>query len=153
MVACVPYTLCGTRGGGSHTYHTVVDEVSKLHFQNSPENTPVMESFILKTPFSQSSGWLCLFISLLIPFWLIHFFSPTPALSTIYRLWSRHMCSITPGTAKVGSSFSHLWGPGISSADSQTVNSVQSCWFWNQHHQQHQQQQHRYDNRKPVVAN
>ena len=40
--------------------------------------------------------------------WLIHFFSPTPALSTICRPLSIHMCSIIPETAKVGSSYSHL---------------------------------------------
>ena len=152
MVACVPYTLCGTRGGGSHTYHTVVDGVSKLHFHNSRENKTVMESLILKTPFPQSSGWLCFFISLLIPFWLIHFFH--------VRLFTNHIEALVQATCAQshhGQSRSAValttCEVQVSAADSQTVNSLKSCWFWNQHHQQHQQQQHRYDNCKPIVAN
>ena len=45
------------------------------------------------------------------------FFSPTPALSTISRPLSSYMCSITPETANVGSSYSRMRGPGI------------GCWF------------------------
>ena len=45
------------------------------------------------------------------------FFSPTPALSTIYRLLWSSMCSITPETANVGSSYNRMRGPGI------------GCWF------------------------
>ena len=56
------------------------------------------------------------FVSLLSHFWLIHF-SPTPALSTISRPLSSYMCSITPETAKVGSSYSQMRGPGF------------GCWF------------------------
>ena len=59
--------------------------------------------------------YLILFVSLLSHFWLIHSFSPTPALSTMSRPLSSYMCSITPGTAKVGSG--HMRGPGI------------GCWF------------------------
>ena len=45
------------------------------------------------------------------------FVLPTPTLSTIYRpLWS-YVCSITLGTAKFGSSYSHMRDPGI------------GCWF------------------------
>ena len=57
-----------------------------------------------------------LFVSLVSHFWLIHF-SPTPALSIIYRPLSSYMCSITPETVKVDSSYSHMRGPGI------------GCWF------------------------
>ena len=60
---------------------------------------------------------ICLFVSLLSHFWLIHFFPPTPALSTISRPLSSSMCSITPETANVGSSYNHMRGPGI------------GCWF------------------------
>ena len=55
-------------------------------------------------------------------YWVISdvsIFSTTPALSTISRPLSSYMCSITPETAKFGSSYSHLWGPGI------------GCWFSN----------------------
>ena len=41
----------------------------------------------------------------------------TPTLSTIYRPLSSYVSSITPETAKVGSSYSHMRGPGV------------SCWF------------------------
>ena len=58
----------------------------------------------------------CLYVSLLSHFWLIHF-SPTPALSIIFRPWSSYMCSVTQETAKVGRSYSHMWGRGI------------GCWF------------------------
>ena len=44
-------------------------------------------------------------------------FSHTPALSTICRPLSSYVCSITPETAKVGSSYSHMRGPGV------------GCWF------------------------
>ena len=57
-----------------------------------------------------------LFVSLLSHFWLIRF-SPTTALSTISMLLSSYMCPIIPETAKVGSSYSHMRGPGI------------GCWF------------------------
>ena len=45
------------------------------------------------------------------------FFPPTPALSIIYRPLSSSMCSITPETANVGSSYNRMRCPGI------------SCWF------------------------
>ena len=47
----------------------------------------------------------------------LHFFSPTPALSTISWPISSSMCSITPETANVGSSYNRMRGPGI------------GCWF------------------------
>ena len=59
----------------------------------------------------------CLFDSLLSHFWLLHFFPPTPALSTISRPLSSSRCSITPETANVGSSYNRMRGPGI------------GCWF------------------------
>ena len=60
---------------------------------------------------------ICLFVSLLSHFWLIHFFSPIPALSTISRPLSSSMCSITPETPNVGSSYNRMRGPGF------------GCWF------------------------
>ena len=45
------------------------------------------------------------------------FFSPTPALSTISRPLSSSVCSITPETANVGSSYNRMRGPGT------------GCWF------------------------
>ena len=59
----------------------------------------------------------CLFVSLLSHFWLIHFFPPTPALSTISRPLSSSMCSITSETTNVCSSYNRMRGPGI------------GCWF------------------------
>ena len=43
--------------------------------------------------------------------------SPTTALSIIFRPLSSYMCSNTQETAKVGSGYSHMRGPGI------------GCWF------------------------
>ena len=68
----------------------------------------------------------CLFVSLQSHFWLIHFFSPTPALSTISRPLSSSMCSITPETANVGSSYNRMRGPGIGCWFSDHSN----CSFW-----------------------
>ena len=45
------------------------------------------------------------------------FFPPLPALSTISRPLSSSMCSFTPETANVGSSYNRMRGPGI------------GCWF------------------------
>ena len=45
------------------------------------------------------------------------YFPPTPALSNIYRPLSSSMCSITPETANVCSSYNRMHGPGI------------ACWF------------------------
>ena len=53
----------------------------------------------------------------LLHYWLIHLFPPTPALSNISRPLSSSMCSITPETANVGSSYNRLRSPGI------------GCWF------------------------
>ena len=51
------------------------------------------------------------------PFLIYSFFPPTPALSTITRPLSSSICSITPKTANVGSSYNRMRGPGI------------GCWF------------------------
>ena len=67
--------------------------------------------------FSSTTRLICLFVSLLSHFWLIHFFPPTPALSTLSKPLSSSMCSITPETANVGSSYNRMRGPGI------------GCWF------------------------
>ena len=45
------------------------------------------------------------------------FFPPIPAISNISRPLSSSMCSITPETANVGSSYNRMRGPGI------------GCWF------------------------
>ena len=84
------------------------------------------DMFILKLQLSLCSSWSCncpktmslwinfvrLFVSLLSHFWH-SFFPPTPALSTISRALSSSMCSITPKTANVGSSYNRMQGPGI----------------------------------------
>ena len=59
------------------------------------------------------------------------FFSPTPALSTIYlghisRPLSSSTCSITPETANVGSSYNRMRGPGIGCRFSDRSN----CSHW-----------------------
>ena len=59
---------------------------------------------------------VCVFVSLLSHFRLIHFFTYT-CFSTISRPLSSSMCLITPGTANVGSSYNCKRGPGI------------GCWF------------------------
>ena len=41
------------------------------------------------------------------------FVRPTPTLSTICRPLSSHMCSITPETVNVGSSYGHMRDPGV----------------------------------------
>ena len=41
------------------------------------------------------------------------FVLPTPILSTICRPLSSYMCSITPETVNVGSSYSHMRDPGV----------------------------------------
>ena len=61
---------------------------------------------------------LCIYVACFITkSFLTFIFPPTPALSTISRPLPSYMCSITPETAKVGSSYSHMRGPGI------------GCWF------------------------
>ena len=62
--------------------------------------------------------FICLFVCFITKSFLTYsFFPPIPALSTISRPLSRSMCSITPETANVGSSYNHMRGPGI------------GCWF------------------------
>ena len=53
--------------------------------------------------------------------WLIIMYN-----ATICRVLSSYVCSITPETAKVGSSYSHIRGPGISCWFSHRSNC--SCW-------------------------
>ena len=62
---------------------------------------------------------VCLFLCFITKSFLTYsfFFSPTPALSTISRSLSSSMCSITPETANVGSSYNRMRGPGISAQD------------------------------------
>ena len=69
--------------------------------------------------------FVCLFVSLLSHFWLIHFCPPAPALSTISRPLSSSMCSITPETTNVGSSYNRMRGPGI------------GCWFSDRSNRSH----------------
>ena len=59
----------------------------------------------------------CLFCFITKSFLTHSFFPPIPALSTISRPLSSSMCSITPETANVGSSYNCMRGPGI------------GCWF------------------------
>ena len=54
------------------------------------------------------------------------FFPPTPALSTISRHLSCSMCSITPETASVGSSYNCMRGPGTGCGFSDLSN----CSHW-----------------------
>ena len=57
---------------------------------------------------------ICLFVCFITKSFLTYsFFLPTPTLSTICRPLSSYTCSITPETVNVGSSYSHLWGPGV----------------------------------------
>ena len=61
---------------------------------------------------------LCLFVWFITKSFLTYsFFPPIPALSTISRPLTSSMCSITPETANVGSSYNRMRGPGI------------GCWF------------------------
>ena len=71
-----------------------------------------------QTKYRPSSYWNnpdnCLFVCFITKSFLTYsFFSPTPALSTISRPLSSSMCSITPETANVGSSYNRMRGPGI----------------------------------------
>ena len=60
----------------------------------------------------------CLFVCFITKSFLTSwFFPPIPALSTISRPLSSSMCSITPETANVGSSYNRMRGPSI------------GCWF------------------------
>ena len=57
--------------------------------------------------------FVCLFLSLLSHFRLIHLFYLHLLLSTICRPLSSYMRSITPETVNVDSSYSHMRGPGV----------------------------------------
>ena len=64
------------------------------------------------------SLFVCLFVWFITNSFLTYsFLPPTPASSTISRPLSSSMCSITPETANVGSSYNRMRGPGI------------GCWF------------------------
>ena len=55
-----------------------------------------------------------LFVSFITKSFLTYsFVLPTPTLSTICRPLSSYTCSITPETVNVGSSYSHMRGPGV----------------------------------------
>ena len=57
---------------------------------------------------------ICLFVCFITKSVLTYsFVLPTPTLSTICRPLSSYMCSITPETANVGSSYSHMRGPCV----------------------------------------
>ena len=56
----------------------------------------------------------CLFVCFITKSFLTDsFVLPTPTLSTICRPLSSYTCSITPETVNVGSSYSHMRGPGV----------------------------------------
>ena len=62
--------------------------------------------------------FICLFVCFITKSFLTYsFVLPIPTLSTICRPLSSYMCSITPETAHVGSSYSHSYshmrGPGV----------------------------------------
>ena len=57
----------------------------------------------------------CLFVCFITKSFLTYsFVLPTPTLSTVCRPLSSYVCSITPETANVGSSYSQVRGPGVS---------------------------------------
>ena len=59
-------------------------------------------------------GFNCLFVCFITKSFLTYsFVLPTPTLSTICRPLSSYICSITPETANIGSSYSHMRGPGV----------------------------------------
>ena len=61
---------------------------------------------------------ICLFVCFITKSFLTYsFVLPTPTLSTICRPLSSYVCSITPETANVGSSYNHMRGPSV------------GCWF------------------------
>ena len=63
-----------------------------------------------------SHEYVCLFLFVCFitkSFLTYSFVLPTPTLSTICRPLSSYTCSITPETVNVGSSYSHMRGPGV----------------------------------------
>ena len=63
-----------------------------------------------------SSFFVCFFVFVCFitkSFLTYSFVLPTPTLSTICRPLSSYTCSITPETVNVGSSYSHMRGPGV----------------------------------------
>ena len=58
--------------------------------------------------------WILIFVCFITKSFLTYsFVLPTPTLSTICRPLSSYMCSITPETVNVGSSYSHMRGTGV----------------------------------------
>ena len=58
--------------------------------------------------------FVCLFVCFITKSFLTYsFVLPTPTLWTICRPLSSYTCSITPETVNVGSSYSHMRGPGV----------------------------------------
>ena len=55
----------------------------------------------------------CVFVSLLTDLWLIHLFSPRPVDTNHIEASSNNMCSITPESVKVSSSYNHMWDASI----------------------------------------
>ena len=75
---------------------------------NLPILSDTWHNYWYLTPCTLITG--ILFVSLLSHFWLIY-------LSTISSPLSSSLCSITPETSNVDSSYNRMWGPGI------------GCWF------------------------
>ena len=72
----------------------------------------VMQSFIMNS--HEVFIHICLFVCFITKSFLTYsFVLPTPTLSTICRPLSSYTCSITPETVNVGSSYSHMRGPGV----------------------------------------
>ena len=76
--------------------------ISVLHTPNLPCCCYFSKNLCYKSVVPELTARSSLCVSLLSHFWLIHFFPPTPALSTISRSLSSSMCSITPETSNVG---------------------------------------------------
>ena len=70
--------------------------------------------WVVKTFNSEVNLFVCFITK---SFLTYSFVLPTPTLSTICRPLSSYVCSITPETANVGSSYSHMRGPDV------------GCWF------------------------
>ena len=85
-----------------HLFYTIFSFVH--HFESSVDFKLELQ---YRDAHSGKNLFVCLFVFIL--------FSPTPYVSLI----SSYVCSIIPETAKVGSSYSHMRGPGI------------GCWFSN----------------------
>ena len=67
-------------------------------------------NIFVKTDICSNSLFVCLITK---SFLTDSFVLPTPTLSTICMPLSSYTCSITPATVNVGSSYSHMRGPGV----------------------------------------